>query len=108
MFGHLKERCDKKHLDYQAALNEHLKQLALKKEKQKLTELKNVEKQKIRAEKLKIKQDLRMQKLSEEQKAKLEQKAELKKEKDELFWKKEKAEGQKHYEMMQTRLSQQG
>ena len=104
----LRERCDKKHLDYQAALNEHLEQLALKKEKQKLTELKNVEKQKIKAEKLKIKQDLRMQKLSEEQKVKLEQKAELKKEKDELFWKKEKAEGQKHYEMMQTRLSQQG
>ena len=102
----LRERCDKKHLDYQAALNEHLEQLALKKEKQKLTELKNVEKQKIKAEKLKIKQDLRMQKLSEEQKVKLEQKAELKKEKDELFWKKEKAEGQKHYEMMQTRLSQ--
>ena len=102
----LKERCEKKGLDYNTELEKHIEAVRVKEEKQaekeRLAKIKADEKAKIAADK---KAD-KLAKMTPEQRVKYEARQVEKARRDEEKWQKEKAEGEKIYEKMQKALAE--
>lgn len=101
----LKERCEKKGLDYQTELDKHIESLRLKEEKQvekeRMTSIKADKKAKIAADKKAAK----LAKMSADRRAKYEKKQSVRAQRDEEKWQKEKSEGEAHYEKMQRAIA---
>ena len=101
----LKERCEKKHLNYEAELAKHVEALRVKEEKQaekeRLSKIKAEEKAKKAAEK----QAQKFAKLTPEQKQKRDARRLVHEKKDEARWQAEKAKGEACYEKMQKVLA---
>lgn len=102
----LKERCEKKGLDYNTELEKHIEAVRVKEEKQaekeRLAAIKAEEKAKIAADKKAEK----LAKMTEEQRAKYEARLVERERCDEEKWQKEKAEGEVCYEKMQKALAE--
>ena len=102
----LKERCEKKGLDYNTELEKHIEAVRIKEEKQaekeRLAAIKAEEKAKIAADK---KAD-KLAKMTEEQRAKYEARLAERERRDEEKWQKEKAGGEVCYEKMQRALAE--
>lgn len=102
----LKERCQKKRLDYNTELEKHIEAVRVKQEKaaekERLAAIKAEEKAKIAADK---KAD-KLAKMTKEQRAKYEAKQAENARHDEEKWQKEKAEGEVYYEKMQKSLAE--
>ena len=101
----LKERCEKKRLNYEAELAKHVEALRVKEEKQaekeRLSKIKAEEKAKKAAEK----QAQKLAKLTPEQKQKRDARRLAQEKKDEARWQTEKAKGEAYYEKMQKALA---
>ena len=101
----LRERCEKKHLNYEAELAKHVEALRVKEEKQaekeRLSKIKAEEKAKRAAEK----QVQKLAKLMPEQKQKRDARRLAQEKKDEARWQAEKAKGEAYYEKMQKALA---
>lgn len=101
----LKERCEKKGIDYNTELEKHIEAVRIKEEKQaekeRLAAIKAEEKAKIAADK---KAD-KLAKMTEEQRAKYEARLAERERRDEEKWQKEKAEGEVYFEKMQKALA---
>lgn len=93
----LKEKCIKKHLDFDKEYQIHLDKIKLAKEKQE-------EKQKVQAEKAKLKKDKYESKLTPEKREKIAKKEKKMNESVEKIWKVEKPKGEKDYEYFQGEL----
>ena len=101
----LKERCEKKGLNYEAELAKHVEALRVKEEKQaekeRLSRIKAEEKEKKAA----VKQAQKLAKLTPEQKQKRDARRLAQEKKDEARWQAEKAKGEAYYEKMQKALA---
>ncbi len=101
----LRERCEKKHLNYEAELAKHVEAVRKKEEKQaekeRLSKIKAEEKAKKAAEK----QAQKLAKLTPEQKQKRDARRLAQEKKDEARWQTEKAKGEAYYEKMQKALA---
>ena len=101
----LKERCERKHLNYEAELAKHVEAVRKKEEKQaekeRLSKIKAEEKAKRAAEK----QVQKLAKLTPEQKQKRDARRLAQEKKDEARWQAEKAKGEAYYEKMQKALA---
>lgn len=93
----LKEKCIKKHLDFDKEYQIHLDKIKLAKEKQE-------EKQKVQAEKAKLKKEKYESKLTPEKREKIAKKEKKMNESVEKIWKVEKPKGEKDYEYFQGEL----
>ena len=93
----LKEKCIKKHLDFDKEYQIHLDKIKLAKEKQE-------EKQKVQAEKTKLKKEKYESKLTSEKREKIANKEKKMNESAEKIWKVEKPKGEKDYEYYQGEL----
>ena len=93
----LKEKCIKKHLDFDKEYQIHLDKIKLAKEKQE-------EKQKVQAEKAKLKKEKYESKLTPEKREKIAKKEKKMNESAEKIWKVEKPKGEKDYEYYQGEL----
>ena len=93
----LKEKCIKKHLDFDKEYQIHLDKIKLAKEKQE-------EKQKVQAEKAKFKKEKYESKLTPEKREKIAKKEKKMNESAEKIWKVEKPKGEKDYEYYQGEL----
>ena len=93
----LKEKCIKKHLDFDKEYQIHLDKIKLAKEKQE-------EKQKVQAEKAKLKKEKYESKLTPEKREKIANKEKKMNESAEKIWKVEKPKGEKDYEYYQGEL----
>ena len=93
----LKEKCIKKHLDFDKEYQNHLDKIKLAKEKQE-------EKQKVQAEKAKLKKEKYESKLTPEKREKIAKKEKKMNESAEKIWKVEKPKGEKDYEYYQGEL----
>ena len=93
----LKEKCIKKHLDFDKEYQIHLDKIKLAKEKQE-------EKQKVQAEKAKLKKEKYQSKLTPEKREKIAKKEKKMNESAEKIWKVEKPKGEKDYEYYQGEL----
>ena len=93
----LKEKCIKKHLDFDKEYQIHLDKIKLAKEKQE-------EKQKVQAEKAKLKKEKYESKLTPEKCEKIAKKEKKMNESAEKIWKVEKPKGEKDYEYYQGEL----
>ena len=93
----LKEKCIKKHLDFDKEYQIHLDKIKLAKEKQE-------EKQKVQAEKAKLKKEKYESKLTPEKREKIAKKEKKMNESAEKIWKLEKPKGEKDYEYYQGEL----
>lgn len=93
----LKEKCIKKHLDFEKEYQIHLDKIKLAKEKQE-------EKQKVQAEKAKLKKEKYESKLTPEKREKIAKKEKKMNESAEKIWKVEKPKGEKDYEYFQGEL----
>ncbi len=101
----LKEKCDKKGLDYDAELAKHIDMVA---EKTKKAEEKRIAGEKKAAEKAKKaeeKRSARLAKLTPEQLTKKEERARIRAEKDEAKWQIEKEKGEAYYQKLQEELA---
>ena len=101
----LKERCEKKGLNYEAELAKHVEAVRAKEEKQaekeRLSKIKTDEKAKKAAEK----QAQKLAGLTPEQKQKRDARRLAQEKKDEARWLEEKAKGEAYYEKMQKALA---
>ena len=93
----LKEKCIKKHLDFDKEYQIHLDKIKLAKEKQE-------EKQKVQAEKAKLKKEKYESKLTPEKREKIAKKEKKMNESAEKIWKVEKPKGEKDYEYYKGEL----
>lgn len=90
----LKEKCSKKHLDYEIELEKHNKEKEAKATKKAAKEATKEAKAKRKVEKANQKREAKIAKMSEEEKEKIAKKEEHKKEKFEKTWQKELAYGE--------------
>lgn len=101
----LKERCDKKHLNYTAELDKHIAAMRIKEEKasekKRIAEIKAAEKAKIAEEKRAV----RLAKLTPEQLAEMEMKNKIRADKDETKWRIEQEKGEAVYKRVQEELA---
>lgn len=101
----LKERCEKKGLDYDTELEKHVEAVRIKQEKQsekeRLAKIKAEEKAKLAADKLADK----LAKMTPEQRRKAEERKARREAKDEAAWQREKTEGEIIYQKMQAELA---
>ena len=93
----LKEKCIKKHFDFDKEYQIHLDKIKLAKEKQE-------EKQKVQAEKAKLKKEKYESKLTPEKREKIAKKEKKMNESAEKIWKVEKPKGETDYEYYQGEL----
>lgn len=93
----LKERCAKKHLDFDKEYRLHLDKIKLAKEKQE-------EKQKIQADKAKIKKEKYESKLTPEKREKIAKREKKMNESADKLWEIERPKGEKDYEYYQGEL----
>lgn len=101
----LRERCEKKGLDYETELNKHIAEVQAKEEKRAENERKAAEKAAAKAKKAEEKKAAKLAAMTPEQIAKAEEKARIRAEKDEKQWQKEKAEGEISYQKMTAELN---
>ena len=100
----LRERCEKKHLNYEAELAKHVEALRVRRkqaEKERLSKIKAEEKAKKAVEK----QAQKLAGLTPEQKQKQDARRLAQEKKDEARWQAEKAKGEAYYEKMQKALA---
>lgn len=101
----LKERCQKKGLDYEAELQKHEDALRAKEEKQAEKERAAKEKAAKKAERLAQKREAKLAAMTPEQAKRAQERKAARKARDEAAWQKEKAAGELVYQKMQTQLA---
>ncbi len=101
----LKERCQKKGLDYEAELTKHTEALRAKEEKRAEKERAAKEKAAKKAERLAQKREAKLAAMTPEQAKRAQERKAARKARDEAAWQKEKAAGELVYQKMQTQLA---
>ena len=101
----LKERCQKKGLDYEAELQKHEDSLRAKAEQQEAKERAGKEKAAKKAERLAQKREAKLAAMTPEQARRAQERKAARKARDEAAWQKEKAAGELVYQKMQTQLA---
>ena len=101
----LKERCQKKGLDYEAELAKHTEALRAKEEKQAEKERAAKEKAAKKSERLAQKREAKLAAMTPEQARRAQERKAARKARDEAAWQKEKAAGELVYQKMQTQLA---
>ena len=101
----LKERCQKKGLDYEAELAKHTEALRAKEEKQAEKERAAKEKAAKKAERLAQKREAKLAAMTPEQARRAQERKAARKARDEAAWQREKAAGELVYQKMQTQLA---
>ena len=101
----LKERCQKKGLDYEAELAKHAEALRVKEEKQAEKERAAKEKAAKKAERLAQKREAKLAAMTPEQAKRAQERKAARKARDEAAWQKEKAAGELVYQKMQAQLA---
>ena len=101
----LKERCEKKGLDFDAELQKHIAATETKEAKRIENERKAAEKAEAKAKKAKEKREAKIAAMTPEQLADSDAKAKAKAQRDEAAWQLEKAQGEAIYEKMQAELA---
>ena len=101
----LKERCQKKGLDYEAELAKHAEALRVKEEKQAEKERAAKEKAAKKAERLAQKREAKLAAMTPEQAKRAQERKAARKARDEAAWQREKAAGELVYQKMQTQLA---
>lgn len=101
----LKERCQKKGLDYEAELAKHTEALRAKEEKQAEKERAAKEKVAKKAERLAQKREAKLAAMTPEQARRAQERKAARKARDEAAWQKERAAGELVYQKMQTQLA---
>ena len=101
----LKERCQKKGLDYEAELQKHEDALRAKEEKQAEKERAGKEKAAKKAERLAQKREAKLSAMAPERIKRMQERKAARKARDEAAWQREKAAGELVYQKMQTQLA---
>ena len=101
----LKERCQKKGLDYEAELAKHTEALRAKEEKQAEKERAAKEKAAKKAERLAQKREAKLSAMAPERIKRMQERKAARKARDEAAWQKEKAAGELVYQKMQAQLA---
>ena len=101
----LKERCQKKGLDYEAELQKHEDALRAKAEQQETKERAGKEKAAKKAERLAQKREAKLSAMTPEQARRAQERKAARKARDEAAWQKEKAAGELVYQKMQAQLA---
>ncbi len=101
----LKERCQKKGLDYEAELAKHAEALRAKAEKQAAKERAAKEKAAKKAESLAQKREAKLAAMTPEQAKRAQERKAAREARDEAAWQKEKAAGERVYQKMQAQLA---
>ena len=101
----LKERCQKKGLDYEAELQKHEDALRAKEEKQAEKERAAKEKAAKKAERLAQKREAKLAAMTPEQARRAQERKAARKARDEAAWQREKAAGELVYQKMQAQLA---
>ena len=101
----LKERCQKKGLDYEAELAKHAEALRAKAEKQAEKERAGKEKAAKKAERLAQKREAKLAAMTPEQARRAQERKAARKARDEAAWQKEKAAGELVYQKRQAQLA---
>lgn len=101
----LKERCQKKGLDYEAELAKHAEALRAKAEKQAAKERAAKEKAAKKAESLAQKREAKLAAMTPEQAKRAQERKAAREARDEAAWQKEKAAGERVYQKMQAQLT---
>ena len=101
----LKERCQKKGLDYEAELAKHAEALRAKEEKQAAKERAAKEKAAKKAESLAQKREAKLAAMTPEQAKRAQERKAAREARDEAAWQKEKAAGERVYQKMQAQLT---
>lgn len=101
----LKERCQKKGLDYEAELQKHEDALRAKAEQQEAKERAGKEKAAKKAERLAQKREAKLAAMTPEQARRAQERKAARKARDEAAWQKEKAAGELVYQKMQAQLA---
>ena len=101
----LKERCQKKGLDYEAELQKHEDSLRAKAEQQEAKERAGKEKAAKKAERLAQKREAKLAAMTPEQARRAQERKAARKARDEAAWQKEKAAGELVYQKMQAQLA---
>lgn len=101
----LKERCQKKGLDYEAELTKHTEALRAKEEKQAEKERAAKEKAAKKAERLAQKREAKLAAMTPEQARRAQERKAARKARDEAAWQKEKAAGELVYQKRQAQLA---
>lgn len=101
----LKERCQKKGLDYEAELAKHTEALRAKAEQQAEKERAAKEKAAKKAESLAQKREAKLAAMTPEQAKRAQERKAAREARDEAAWQKEKAAGERVYQKMQAQLT---
>lgn len=101
----LKERCQKKGLDYEAELAKHTEALRAKAEQQEAKERAGKEKAAKKAERLAQKREAKLAAMTPEQARRAQERKAAREARDEAAWQKEKAAGELVYQKMQAQLA---
>ena len=101
----LKERCQKKGLDYEAELQKHEDSLRAKAEQQEAKERAGKEKAAKKAERLAQKREAKLAAMTPEQARRAQERKAARKARDEAAWQREKAAGELVYQKMQAQLA---
>lgn len=101
----LKERCQKKGLDYEAELAKHTEALRAKAEQQAEKERAAKEKAAKKAERLAQKREAKLSAMAPERIKRMQERKAARKARDEAAWQKEKAAGERVYQKMQAQLT---
>lgn len=101
----LKERCQKKGLDYEAELAKHAEALRAKAEQQAAKERAAKEKAAKKAESLAQKREAKLAAMTPEQAKRAQERKAAREARDEAAWQKEKAAGERVYQKMQAQLA---
>lgn len=101
----LKERCQKKGLDYEAELQKHEDSLRAKAEQQEAKERAGKEKAAKKAERLAQKREAKLSAMAPERIKRMQERKAAREARDEAAWQKEKAAGELVYQKMQAQLA---
>ena len=101
----LKERCQKKGLDYEAELAKHTEALRAKAEQQEAKERAAKEKAAKKAERLAQKREAKLSAMAPERIKRMQERKAAREARDEAAWQREKAAGELVYQKMQTQLA---
>ena len=102
----LKERCEKKGLDYEAELQKHIDAMQAKAVKQAENEAKAAEKAAAKAEKVRLKHEAKIAEMTPEQLAEKDERQKAREQKAEEKWAEESAAGETVYAAMQAALAE--
>ena len=102
----LKERCEKKGLDYEAELQKHINAMQAKAAKQAENEKKAAEKAAAKAEKARLKREAKIAEMTPEQLAEKDARQKAREQKAEEKWAEESAAGEVIYNAMQAALAE--